>query len=291
MTARVLDGKALAAQVKQEVATRVAAVRARGVAPGLAVVLVGDDPASAVYVRAKTKDARECGIEATDHRLPADTSQAALLALVARLGADPAVHGILVQLPLPGHLDADAVIEAIPPHKDVDGLHPDNLGRVAQGRPRFVACTPQGCMRLLAVAGVELAGARAVVIGRSVLVGKPAALLLANASATVTLCHSRTRDLAATVAAADVVVAAVGKPELVRGAWIKEGAVVIDVGINRRPDGTLVGDVEYAAAAARAAAITPVPGGVGPMTRACLLENTAHAAELAASLSAPRSGG
>ncbi len=291
MTARVLDGKALAAQVKQEVATRVAAVRARGVAPGLAVVLVGDDPASAVYVRAKTKDARECGIEATDHRLPADTSQAALLALVARLGADPAVHGILVQLPLPRHLDADAVIEAIPPHKDVDGLHPDNLGRVAQGRPRFVACTPQGCMRLLAVAGVELAGARAVVIGRSVLVGKPAALLLANASATVTLCHSRTRDLAATVAAADVVVAAVGKPELVRGAWIKEGAVVIDVGINRRPDGTLVGDVEYAAAAARAAAITPVPGGVGPMTRACLLENTAHAAELAASLSAPRSGG
>ncbi|MBE7454372.1 MAG: bifunctional methylenetetrahydrofolate dehydrogenase/methenyltetrahydrofolate cyclohydrolase FolD [Kofleriaceae bacterium] len=291
MTARVLDGKALAAQVKQEVATRVAAVRARGVAPGLAVVLVGDDPASAVYVRAKTKDARECGIEATDHRLPADTSQAALLALVARLGADPAVHGILVQLPLPRHLDADAVIEAIPPHKDVDGLHPDNLGRVAQGRPRFVACTPQGCMRLLAVAGVELAGARAVVIGRSVLVGKPAALLLANASATVTICHSRTRDLAATVAAADVVVAAVGKPELVRGAWIKEGAVVIDVGINRRPDGTLVGDVEYAAAAARAAAITPVPGGVGPMTRACLLENTAHAAELAASLSAPRSGG
>ena len=279
MSARVLDGKALAAQVKQEVAARVTAVKAKGVAPCLAVVLVGDDPASAVYVKSKTKDARECGIEAFDHRLPADVSQATLLALVAKLGADPAVHGILVQLPLPRHLDSDQVIEAIPPHKDVDGLHPDNLGRVAQGRPRFVACTPQGCMRLLALAGVQLAGANAVVLGRSVLVGKPVALLLTSANATVTLCHSKTRNLAEVVASADVVVAAIGKAELVRGSWIKPGAVVIDVGINRMPDGKLIGDVEFAAAAERASAITPVPGGVGPMTRACLLENTVLAAE------------
>ena len=282
MTARVLDGNALAAEVKREVALRVAALRSRGVVPGLAVVLVGDDPASAVYVRAKTRDAAACGIEAFDHKLPSDVSQAALLALVARLGDDPAVHGILVQLPLPKHLDPDQVIEAIPPHKDVDGLHPDNLGRVAQGKPRFVACTPQGCMRLLASANVEIAGARAVVIGRSVLVGKPVALLLANASATVTICHSRTRDLAEVVGAADIVVAAVGKPELVSGTWIKPGAAVIDVGINRGPDGKLIGDVEFPVAAARAGVITPVPGGVGPMTRACLLENTVRAAELRA---------
>jgi methylenetetrahydrofolate dehydrogenase (NADP+)/methenyltetrahydrofolate cyclohydrolase len=280
VTARVLDGKALAATVKAEVAAQVATQAARGIAVGLAVVLVGDDPASAVYVRSKAKDARECGIAAFDHHLPADTSMATLLALIARLAADPAVHGILVQLPLPPHLDTDAVIEAIPPHKDVDGLHPENLGRVAQGRPRFVACTPAGCMRLLAAGGVDPAGARAVVIGRSVLVGKPIALLLSNANATVTLCHSRTRDLPATVAEADIVVAAVGKAELVRGAWIKPGAAVIDVGINRQADGKLIGDVEYAAARERAGAITPVPGGVGPMTRACLLANTVRAAEL-----------
>ncbi|HVV83789.1 MAG TPA: bifunctional methylenetetrahydrofolate dehydrogenase/methenyltetrahydrofolate cyclohydrolase FolD [Kofleriaceae bacterium] len=279
MTARVLDGKALAATLRGEVARAVAAQAQRGVAVGLAVVLVGDDPASAVYVRSKAKDAREVGITAFDHHLPADTSMAALLALVAKLAADPAVHGILVQLPLPPHLDADTVIAAIPPHKDVDGLHPENLGRVAQGRPRFVPCTPQGCMRLLAEGGVELAGARAVVLGRSVLVGKPVALLLANANATVTLCHSKTRDLAARVAEADVVVAAIGRAELVRGAWIKPGAAVIDVGINRQADGRLIGDVEFAAARERAGAITPVPGGVGPMTRACLLANTVQAAE------------
>ncbi|HUQ03556.1 MAG TPA: bifunctional methylenetetrahydrofolate dehydrogenase/methenyltetrahydrofolate cyclohydrolase FolD [Kofleriaceae bacterium] len=282
MTAKLLDGKALAAQVKQEVAARVAAVKARGVSPGLAVVLVGDDPASAVYVRSKAKDARECGIEAFDHKLPADVSQATLLALVAKLAADPVVHGILVQLPLPRHLDSDEVIAAIPPHKDVDGLHPENLGRVAQGRPRYVACTPQGCMRLLELAGAKLEGANAVVLGRSVLVGKPVAYLLSNANATVTLCHSKTKDLPAVVAAADVVIAAIGRPEFVRGEWIKPGAVVIDVGINRLPDGKLIGDVEYAAAAARASAITPVPGGVGPMTRACLLSNTVLSAEAAA---------
>ena len=281
VSARVLDGKLVAALVKDEVRARTQALAARGVTVGLAVVLVGDDPASAVYVKAKTKDARECGIDATDHRLPADTSQAGLLALVAKLGADPRVHGILVQLPLPKHFDTDAIIAAIPPHKDVDGLHPENLGRVAQGKPRFTACTPAGCMRLLAHGGVTVAGASAVVLGRSVLVGKPMALLLANADATVTLCHSKTRDLAERVAAADIVIAAVGRPELVRGAWIKPGAVVIDVGINRGADGKLIGDVEYVAAAERAAVITPVPGGVGPMTRACLLENTVRAAELA----------
>jgi methylenetetrahydrofolate dehydrogenase (NADP+)/methenyltetrahydrofolate cyclohydrolase len=279
VSAKVLDGKALAAQVKQEVAARVAAVKARGVTPGLAVVLVGDDPASAVYVKSKTKDARECGIEATDHRLPADTSQQALLALVAKLGADPSVHGILVQLPLPGHLDSNAVIESIPAHKDVDGLHPENLGRLAQGRPRFVACTPQGCMHLLTLAGAKLEGANAVVIGRSVLVGRPVSYLLSNASATVTLTHSKTNDLPAIVRSSDIVIAALGKPEFVRGEWIKPGAVVIDVGINRLPSGKLIGDVEYQAAAARASAITPVPGGVGPMTRACLLQNTVLAAE------------
>jgi len=280
MTARILDGKALAKRVRGEVAERVAKVRARGVVPCLAVVLVGDDPASAVYVRAKSRDAREAGIEALDHKLPATTTEAELLALVGRLNEDPAVHGILVQLPLPKQIDSNRVIEAIRPDKDVDGLHPENLGRVAQGRPRFAACTPQGCMRLLAEGGVEVSGARAVVIGRSVLVGRPVAALLTNANATVTVCHSRTRDLAGEVGRADIVIAAIGKPELVRGAWIKEGAAVIDVGINRTAEGKLVGDVEFAAAAERAAVITPVPGGVGPMTRACLLENTVKAAEL-----------
>lgn len=281
MTAQVLDGKALAAEVKAEVTARVKSLAVRGVVPGLAVVLVGDDPASAVYVRSKTKDARECGIDARDHRLPADASPRALFDLVARLGADPSVHGILVQLPLPRGLDADAVIDAIPPHKDVDGLHPDNLGRLVGGRPRFVPCTPAGCMRLLARSGVPVEGARAAVLGRSVLVGKPAALLLAQANATVTLCHSRTRDLPELLASSDIVIAAIGKPQMIRGEWLKPGAAVIDVGINRLADGRLVGDVDYASAAARVGWITPVPGGVGPMTRAGLLENTVTAAEQA----------
>jgi methylenetetrahydrofolate dehydrogenase (NADP+)/methenyltetrahydrofolate cyclohydrolase len=280
VSARVLDGKALAQTVRGEVALRAAALRARGIAPGLAVVLVGDDPASAVYVKAKGKDAREAGIETFDHKLPADTSERALLELIAQLNADDRVDGILVQLPLPKHIDTDRVIGAIRPDKDADGLHPENLGLVAQGRPRFAACTPSGCMRLLAHGGIELAGARAIVVGRSVLVGKPVALLLANANATVTLCHSKTRDLAGEIARADVVVAAIGKPEMIRGAWIKEGAAVIDVGINRTADGKLIGDVEYASAAERVGAITPVPGGVGPMTRAMLLENTVRASEL-----------
>jgi methylenetetrahydrofolate dehydrogenase (NADP+) / methenyltetrahydrofolate cyclohydrolase len=272
----VIDGAAIAAKVRGEVATRAAALRARGIAPGLAVVLVGDDPASQVYVKSKTKAAMEAGVEPMDHRLPATTTEADLLALVDRLNRDDAVDGILVQMPLPKHLDSDRVIRAIDPAKDVDGLHPTSLGLLAQGHPGFVACTPRGCMRLLAEAGVAIEGARAVVIGRSVLVGKPIAYLLANANATVTMCHSRTRDLAGEVGRADIVIAAIGKPGLVKGAWIRPGAAVIDVGINR-VDGKLVGDVEYAAAAERAGAITPVPKGVGPMTIACLLENTVDA--------------
>lgn len=273
-----IDGQAVAARLRGEVAEAALALRGRGVAPTLAVVLVGDDPASAVYVRNKTKAAREANVDVRDHKLPASTTQAELLALIDQLNRDPVVDGILVQMPLPAPLDADAVIRALDPGKDVDGLHPMNLGLLAQGRPSFVPCTPSGCMRLLREVDAEPAGARAVVVGRSLLVGKPVALLLANANATVTLCHSRTRDLADEVRRADIVVAAVGKPEMVRGDWIRPGAVVLDVGINRTAAGTLIGDVEFAAAAERARAITPVPRGVGPMTIACLLDNTVTAA-------------
>ena len=275
---QIIDGKAIAARVRADVASVATTLRGRGIAPTLAVVLVGDDPASAVYVRSKTKAAREALVDVRDHALPATASQAELGALVDALNRDPDVDGILVQLPLPAHLDTDAVIRAIDPAKDVDGLHPVSLGLLAQGKPAFSPCTPRGCLRLLREAGAELAGARAVVLGRSLLVGKPVALLLANANATVTMCHSRTRDLAGEVRRADVVVAAVGRPELVRGDWIREGAVVIDVGINRTADGKLIGDVEYRAAAERARAITPVPGGVGPMTIAMLLRSTVRAA-------------
>ncbi|HTR54690.1 MAG TPA: bifunctional 5,10-methylenetetrahydrofolate dehydrogenase/5,10-methenyltetrahydrofolate cyclohydrolase [Kofleriaceae bacterium] len=275
---QVIDGKAVAARVRGEVATAASALRGRGVAPTLAVVLVGDDPASAVYVRSKTKAAREANVDVRDHKLPATTTQVELMALVHALNDDPIVDGILVQMPLPKGLDADAVIRAIDPAKDVDGLHPQSLGCLAQGKPTFVPCTPKGCMRLLAEVHAKVEGARAAVLGRSVLVGKPVALLLQNANATVTTCHSKTRDLAAEVRRADIVVAAIGRPELVRGDWIADGAIVLDVGINRMPDGKLLGDVEFAAAAQRARAITPVPGGVGPMTIACLLENTVEAA-------------
>ncbi|MGE0403056.1 MAG: bifunctional 5,10-methylenetetrahydrofolate dehydrogenase/5,10-methenyltetrahydrofolate cyclohydrolase [Kofleriaceae bacterium] len=275
--AQLIDGKAAAARLRGEVASAAVELRGRGIAPTLAVVLVGDDPASAVYVRSKTKAAREANVDVRDHKLAASTKQDELLALVRELDADPAVDGILVQLPLPAHIDSDLIIRSIDPAKDVDGLHPMSLGFLAQGRPTLVSCTPKGCMRLLADLGVPLAGARAVVIGRSVLVGKPVAYLLANANATVTMCHSRTKDLAAEVKRAEIVVAAVGKAEMIRGEWIADGAVVIDVGINRI-DGKLIGDVEFAVAAQRARAITPVPGGVGPMTIACLLENTVEAA-------------
>jgi methylenetetrahydrofolate dehydrogenase (NADP+) / methenyltetrahydrofolate cyclohydrolase len=276
--ALVIDGKGIALKVRTEVAGEAAALRARGVVPGLAVVLVGDDPASHTYVRNKEKACAEVGIEAFDHRLPASMPDADLLGLVARLNADPKVHGILVQLPLPKPIDSREVLDAISPDKDADGLHPVNVGRLWMGEAGFVPCTPAGVMRLLAEAQTEVSGADAVVIGRSNLVGKPMAALLQAANATVTMCHSRTRDLAGVVRRADIVVAAIGKAEMVRGDWIREGATVIDVGTNRNAAGKLVGDVEFAAAAVRARAITPVPGGVGPMTIAMLLRNTVAAA-------------
>lgn len=279
MTAQLIDGKAIAATVRGEVATAAAALRKHDIAPCLAVVLVGDDPASAVYVKSKTKAAREANIDVRDHKLPATTSQGELMALVRSLNEDPNVDGILVQMPLPKGLDTDAVIASIDPAKDVDGLHPLSLGYLAQGRPTFVSCTPKGCMRLLREVSCKPEGLRAVVLGRSVLVGKPMAMLLQNANATVTMCHSKTRDLADEVRRADIVVAAIGRPEMVAGDWVKDGAIVLDVGINRTAEGKLVGDVDFAAASQRARAITPVPGGVGPMTIACLLENTVEAAQ------------
>lgn len=283
MSAALIDGKARAAALRADVAAGVADfVAAHGRAPGLTVVLVGDDPASAVYVASKGKATREAGMISGEHRLPADTPEAVLLALIAQLNADPAVDGILVQMPLPRHIDSDRVIAAIDPAKDVDGLHPINTGLLVSGRDGLVPCTPSGCMLLIREAMGNVAGAEAVVIGRSILVGKPMAALLTNASATVTLAHSRTRDLAAHVARADIVVAAVGIPGMIKGDWIKPGACVIDVGINRiaLPDGKsrLVGDVDFDSARARAGWITPVPGGVGPMTIACLLANTLQAA-------------
>jgi methylenetetrahydrofolate dehydrogenase (NADP+)/methenyltetrahydrofolate cyclohydrolase len=279
MTALVLDGAALAADVRATVRGRAMQLGNQGVVPTLAVVLVGDDPASAVYVKAKTKAAQEAGVTPRDHRLPHATTERELLTLVDSLNRDPYVDGILIQMPLPAHINTDVVLGAIDPAKDVDGLHPVSLGLLAQGRPRFVPCTPRGVMHLLDHAGATLEGARAVVLGRSVLVGKPMALLLSNANATVVLCHSRTRDLPDEVRRADIVVAAVGRPGMVRGEWIRDGAVVIDVGINRGADGKLCGDVAYAEAAHHARAITPVPKGVGPMTIACLLENTVDAAQ------------
>ncbi len=271
----IIDGKLIAAKVRSEVAEAVRALGAVGIAPGLAVVRVGEDPASAIYVRGKRKDCEEVGIRSVEHHLPATTSQADLLALVAQLNADPTIHGILVQLPLPKHLDERTVLDAIDPRKDADGFHPFNVGALSIGIPGTPRpCTPAGVMRLLEEAKVDPKGKRALVVGRSNIVGKPMAAMLLEKHATVTIAHSRTQDLAAEVARADILVAAIGKAELVRGDWIREGAVVIDVGMNRLEDGRLVGDVEYAPAARRASAITPVPGGVGPMTRAMLLVNT-----------------
>lgn len=275
---RILDGKAVAQAVRAEAARDVTALRARGVTPGLATVLVGDDPASRVYVGSKERACTEVGMESIGRRLPADTTTAALVALVGELNARPDVHGILVQLPLPAGIDTDAVIQAIAPAKDVDGLTAVSQGRLLAGIPGLRPCTPRGVMRLLAETGCELAGADVVVIGRSLLVGKPVSLLLLEQHATVTMCHSRTRDLAAVVRRADVVVAAVGRPQMIRGDWIKEGAIVIDVGINRTANGKLVGDVDFEGARERAAWITPVPGGVGPMTVAMLLANTVASA-------------
>lgn len=277
--AQIIDGKAVAAAVRNEVRERVVRLNARGIVPGLATVLVGDDPASTIYVGNKERACQDVGMRSFGRRLPATTSQGELLALVRDLGRRPDVHGILVQLPLPASLDAAEIVDALPPAKDVDGLHPSNQGRLLAGRPGMRPCTPLGVMRLLDETGVQLKGTRAVVVGRSLLVGKPVALLLLERHATVTLCHSRTVDLGAEVGRADVVVAATGQVGLVRGEWICPGAVVIDVGINRGPDGKLCGDVDFRVAVERAGYITPVPGGVGPMTVAMLLANTASAAE------------
>ncbi|MDV6587399.1 bifunctional methylenetetrahydrofolate dehydrogenase/methenyltetrahydrofolate cyclohydrolase FolD [Pseudomonas aeruginosa] len=280
MTAQLIDGKAIAANLRQQIAQRVTERRQQGLrVPGLAVILVGTDPASQVYVAHKRKDCEEVGFLSQAYDLPAETSQDDLLALIDRLNDDPAIDGILVQLPLPAHLDASLLLERIHPDKDVDGFHPYNIGRLAQRMPLLRPCTPKGIMTLLASTGADLYGMDAVVVGASNIVGRPMALELLLGGCTVTVTHRLTRDLADHVSRADLVVVAAGKPGLVKGEWIKEGAIVIDVGINRQADGRLVGDVEYEVAAQRASWITPVPGGVGPMTRACLLENTLHAAE------------
>jgi methylenetetrahydrofolate dehydrogenase (NADP+)/methenyltetrahydrofolate cyclohydrolase len=289
--AKIIDGKAIAAALRREVAAGVGQLKAgRGVTPGLAVVLVGEDAASQVYVRTKAAATREAGMLSYEHRLSASTAEAELLALIGKLNASPEVHGILVQLPLPGQIDATRVIEAIDPAKDVDGFHPVNVGRLATGAGGIAPCTPAGCLILAKSVRPSLAGLEAVVIGRSNIVGKPMAQLLLAENCTVTVAHSRTRDLPAVVRRADLLVAAAGRAEMVRGDWIKPGAVVIDVGIQRvaGPEGRsrLVGDVAFAEAAQVAAAITPVPGGVGPMTVACLLQNTLSAAQ-SASASGP----
>lgn len=273
--AQIIDGKAAAAELRAGIGREVAAIKAeRGLVPGLHVVLVGDDPASRVYVASKEKLAAEIGMNSHAHRLPAETTEAELLARIAALNADDSVDGILVQLPLPKHIDTGRIIDAIDPAKDVDGLHPINAGRLAGGKNGLVPCTPLGCMLLLRRTLPSLSGLEAVVVGRSELVGRPVAQLLLQADCTVTLAHSRTRDLPAVVRRADIVVAAVGRPRMIKGDWLKPGATVIDVGINRMPDGKLVGDVDFAEAVQVAGAITPVPGGVGPMTIACLLRNT-----------------
>jgi methylenetetrahydrofolate dehydrogenase (NADP+) / methenyltetrahydrofolate cyclohydrolase len=276
MTARIIDGAAVAAALRARTAERVAALPYR---PGLTVVLVGNDAASSVYVRTKDRAANATGIAAQTIRLPAQASQSELLDCIAQLNGDAAVDGILVQLPLPAHIDTQVVVESIDPAKDVDGFHPLNVGRLASGHPGLVPCTPLGVIKLLAHYDVSLEGARALVLGRSTIVGRPLASLLLAAHATVTLAHSRTRDLPGECRRADVVVVAAGKPELVRGDWIAPGATVIDVGINRLSDGRLTGDVAFSEAVTVAGAITPVPGGVGPMTIACLLENTVLAAQ------------
>ena len=284
MSASLIDGKAIAAGFRQELAVRVARLKDRGTIPGLAVVLVGDDPASQVYVRNKALACEATGILSRVHRLSAATPQEQLIAFVERLNADPAIHGILVQLPLPRPLDARAVIEAITPDKDVDGFHYFNVGSLVVGEPAFYPCTPWGVMKMLEHEGVAIEGAHAVVVGRSTIVGKPMSLLLLNGGATVTICHSKTRDLGAMTRQADILVAAVGKARMIGADMVKPGAVVIDVGINRLPDGKLAGDVDFEAVREVASRITPVPGGVGPMTIAMLLANTVKSAERAAGL-------
>ena len=284
MSAAIIDGKAIAGELRAELAIRVGRLADLGVVPGLAVIIVGNDPASAIYVRNKARASGEIGIRSEVHALDAATPQATLGAFVRRLNEDPAVHGILVQLPLPRHIDARAVIETIAPEKDVDGFHYFNVGSLVTGDPAFYPCTPWGVMKMLEHEEVPVQGAHAVVVGRSTIVGKPMALLLLNAGATVTICHSKTRDLGAMTRQGDILVAAVGHARLIRGDMVKPGAVVIDVGINRQADGRLSGDVDFDAAREVASRITPVPGGVGPMTIAMLLANTVKSAERAAGL-------
>lgn len=277
--AQIIDGKAIAAEIRGRIKIETQELQKNNVTPGLAVVLVGEDPASRVYVTMKEKACAEAGIFSDERKLPTETSEAQLLALIDELNRDARIDGILVQLPLPAHINETRVLEAISPHKDVDGFHPYNVGRLATGNPLFQPCTPYGIMKMLEHIGTDLTGKDVVVVGRSNIVGKPVALMCLARHATVTLCHSRTRDLADKVRSADVVIAAVGRPEMVKGAWIKEGAIVIDVGINRVGDKKLVGDVEFEAASRRAGSITPVPGGVGPMTIAMLLQNTLESAQ------------
>lgn len=283
MTARIIDGTSISKARRAQIAERVAELKTHGVEPGLAVIIVGEDPASQVYVRNKHKGCEETGINSFSYELPADTTTEELLALVEDLNVDDRINGLLVQLPLPAHIDEEAVLLAINPDKDVDGFHPMSVGRMMIGKDTFLPCTPHGCMVLLEEAGIDLNGKEAVVVGRSNIVGKPVAMLLLEKNATVTICHSRTTDLPSVVRRADVVVVGVGRPEMVKGDWIKPGAVVIDVGINRTDKG-LVGDVEFESASQVASAITPVPGGVGPMTIAMLLENTVTSAARAAGL-------
>jgi methylenetetrahydrofolate dehydrogenase (NADP+) / methenyltetrahydrofolate cyclohydrolase len=287
MTATPIDGKAIAADVAAENAIRSARLRDAGVVPGLAVIIVGDDPASRVYVRNKALACEKAGLNSWVHALPANTPQERLIGFVRQLNADPTVHGILVQLPLPRPLDARAVIEAIDPAKDVDGFHYHNVGALVVGEPAFYPCTPWGVMKMLEHEGIAVEGRHAVILGRSTIVGKPMAMMLVNAGATVTVCHSKTRDLASVTRQADLLVAAVGRARMVTDDMVKPGAVVIDVGINRLPDGKLCGDVDYASVAKVASRITPVPGGVGPMTIAMLVANTVRGAEKVAGLAAP----
>jgi methylenetetrahydrofolate dehydrogenase (NADP+)/methenyltetrahydrofolate cyclohydrolase len=276
---KIIDGKQIAASLREEIKSGVAGLKAKQITPGLAVVLVGEDPASRVYVSMKEKACEQTGIFSAEHKLPAETTETELLQLVEQLNNDARIDGILVQLPLPKQIDESKILEAISPHKDVDGFHPYNVGRLVTGNPLFQPCTPFGVMKMLERIKYDLTGKQVVVVGRSNIVGKPVALMCLAQHATVTLCHSRTRDLAEQVGRADVVIAAVGVPEMIKGAWIKPGAVVIDVGVNRVGDKKLVGDVEFDAALERAAAITPVPGGVGPMTITMLLYNTLESAK------------
>jgi methylenetetrahydrofolate dehydrogenase (NADP+)/methenyltetrahydrofolate cyclohydrolase len=286
VTARIIDGKAIAAEFRAELAVRVARLREAGVVPDLAVVVVGDDPASHVYVRNKTFACEAIGMRSQTHKLAASTSQSQLIAFIEQLNRDDAVHGILVQMPLPAPLDKHAVIDAISPDKDVDGFNYLNVGRLAAGDPGFYPCTPWGVMKMLEHEGIAVEGAHAVVVGRSNIVGRPMVMMLLNAGATVTVCHSKTADLAALTRQGDILIVAVGRPRMVTGDMVKPGAVVIDVGVNRLPDGKLAGDVDFESAARVASRITPVPGGVGPMTIAMLLANTVKSAERVAGIAA-----